>query len=846
MGERTLIAAATNLLWRGFQVVPVDRKSPTGLVVNGLYAVARALERAIAFKAPARAVAVVDVNAPRDGWPDVLAAQLPLLPKLCEAFGFQVVQVDDELGVCASYARAALALGDDVVIAAVDKRFAQLVGEQVWWFDANKDVRYTEDIVMKRFNVPPAQVADWLALVGDDDQLPGVKGIGAKGATELLAAHGSVQAALAKLDALDGRVAKALRAAQADVPALLAQAHLAADAPLPRPLDALAFTPPDAAALNALHSSLGFSELLVADEGARHVEVLPDEAQLAQALARTRGAVLAVYGVLEEPAPVAEALVGVGLSAGQGQSFYVPVDGGAWPALSRWLEDDGAPKQGHELIGLTVALRRSGVTLRGVVRDSGCLSHLTQPSNWAPHDLQGVARHVLNRALPDDDAVLGVGRARKRWSQLPVDAAGAVAAQRADASADIAAALVPGVDAALLEEYLALSRTLVRMELHGLCVDTGQLEASEAAFAAIETELEVDITRLAGHAFNVNSSKQLGEVLFAELKLPVVSHTLTGWSTANEALERIEHAHPIVPLVLRWRTLRRLRDNWLVSLRRCIDADGRVHSRFHPARSLSGRLVNTNPDLGRVPGRTPRDGARAPRLRRPARLAVDVRRLRAAGPLRAGAPDEGPGAGAAPARGPRPAPPHRRRRAGSAARGGDGGAAPAGEGGELRHLRGPGRERAGDAAGPAAGGGEGVRGALRPPLRAGARLPGRAAAPGEGTRVPRHPGRAEVAHRRPRVARLAVAQLRRAPGAAGHARGLGGRRGAPRAAGRGSRAGGGWPEGDAGGADPRRGALRGAAGRAAPRRRGGGERHAQRFCARGAAEGGRRGRAHVG
>jgi DNA polymerase I len=89
------------------------------------------------------------------------------------------------------------------------------------------------------------------------------------------------------------------------------------------------------------------------------------------------------------------------------------------------------------------------------------------------------------------------------------------------------------------------------------------------------------------------------------LKLPVVSHTKTGWSVAIEALERIDRAHPIVPLVIRWRLLRRLRDSWLIALRGCIASDGRVHSRFHPARSFSGRLVNTNPDLGRVPGRTP-------------------------------------------------------------------------------------------------------------------------------------------------------------------------------------------------------------------------------------------------
>src|SRR4029079_18197629 len=128
-------------------------------------------------------------------------------------------------------------------------------------------------------------------------------------------------------------------------------------------------------------------------------------------------------------------------------------------------------------------------------------------------------------------------------------------------------------------------------------VDADELVRAEQAFAPIEAELEQQITELAGKSFNLNSSKQLGAVLFAELKLPVVSHTKTGWSTATEALERIEHAHPIVPLVIRWRTLRRRRDTWVTALRACIDPDGRVHASFHPARSFGGRIVNTNPDL---------------------------------------------------------------------------------------------------------------------------------------------------------------------------------------------------------------------------------------------------------
>jgi DNA polymerase-1 len=606
MSDRTLVASATNLLARGFLVVPTDRKSRAGEPVNGLFAVARALHRALGFRTPARAVAVIEANPPPKGWPDILTAQLATLPELLRALGMHVVVAPDEVHVVASYVRAALDAGDDAIVVGIDKRFAQLVGDRVWWYDANKDARYTTEIVQKRFMVPPSKVAEWLGLVGDDDQLPGVKGIGAKGATELLETYGSMDAAMAALDAptpMKGRLGNALRAAKDSVPVELARARLDQTRALPTPLDALAYAAPDATALNALYDKLGFPELLVSDGATTKTETIESADDFAKAIATLSGTVT-VHALLEDPAPVKQLLTGIALSTGAG-SLYVPAGGAAWPALLAWLADANAPKQGHDLVATVVALRRLGTTLAGIAGDSACASHLTQPSNWAPHDLTLVAKHVLGRALPDDDEVRGVGRARKAWHQLSIDRAAEVAGQRAEASALIWKELAPRVDTALLAEYLELSDTLVRMELTGLIVDLGKLDEAETAFAAIEADLSKQIEALAGHAFNINSGKQLGSVLFEELKLPIVSHTKTGWSVAIEALERIENAHPIVPLVIRWRLLRRLRDSWVIALRKCIDDDGRVHSRFHVARSFNGHLINTNPDLGRVPGRTP-------------------------------------------------------------------------------------------------------------------------------------------------------------------------------------------------------------------------------------------------
>jgi DNA polymerase-1 len=390
------------------------------------------------------------------------------------------------------------------------------------------------------------------------------------------------------------------------IPTELVRTRLERHRALPVPLDAVGFVAPPASRLNPLYRELGFVEYLASDGGDRvAVEVCETAEAVKSALASLGRGPIAIHVLTEDPSPVRGALVGVALSGGDRRAFYVPCANAVDPALVAWLQDAGTPKVGHDIKVAVVALRRRGIELAGITGDSMCASHLAQPSNWAPHDLALVAKHVLGRALPEEAAVRGVGRQRKAWAALTVDHAGEYAGHLADAAAATWRGLAPTVDERLHAEYLELSDTLVRMEIRGIGVDADELTRAEQAFAPIEAELEREITALAGRTFNLGSSKQLGSVLFEDLKLPVVSHTKTGWSTATEALERIEHAHPIVSLVIRWRTLRRLRDSWITALRACIDDDGRVRSCFHPARSFSGRIVNSNPDLGRVPGRTP-------------------------------------------------------------------------------------------------------------------------------------------------------------------------------------------------------------------------------------------------
>lgn len=610
--RRALVVHASHLLARGYLLVTTDRKNDAGEPTNALFALTQALVRAIAWKAPDVAVAVVDDGLELGALPPDLARQHERLPGLLEAHGLTVVSSPRVAELVASYARSALAAGHDVVVVGSDKRLAQLTSPRVWWYDAHKDVRYTPELVYKRFEATPSTVAGFLALVGDDDLLPGIDGIGKKGATDLIAAYGSVEVAVEQADAVAGRTGKMLRASLDRARTEIARAHLDHDVPLPRPLDDLAYRAPAPGALNALYGELGFYELLGSDtaSAAVDVETCDEGGQIAAALERLGGSPVALHVLTEDPSPARGALSGIALSTGDGRATYVPLAGAgdahlrADAPLFAWLTDPARPKVAHEANAVAVALARRGVALRGIVGDTAAASHLTEPSNWAPHDLTLVAKQRLRRALPEEDAVRGAFASRKAWVALPPGRAAAFAGEHADATAALWASLSPAVPGDQLAEYLALSEVLVRMELAGIACDGDDLLRAGEDFSRIAAELETKIHELAGKPFNLGSTKQLGAVLFEDLGLPVVKRTKTGWSTATEALERIEHAHPIVALVMRWREVQRLRDSWVTSLRASIDGDGRVRSSFHLARSFSGRLVNTSPDLGRVPGKT--------------------------------------------------------------------------------------------------------------------------------------------------------------------------------------------------------------------------------------------------
>ncbi len=591
--ERVVLVDGTWLTYRAFFAIPSNLRTADGLHTNAIYGFATMFRKLFAGRRPGMGAVVFDApgytqrkfvypgyKGDRTAMADILREQLPWIDRLVAAHGFPILRVpgwegDDVIGTLAREAREA---GHEVIVVAGDKDFAQLVGEGVRMYDPMKDVTYDPELVRKKWGVPPERIVDLLALLGDPvDNIPGVPGVGEKGAVQLLNTYGGLDAIYAHIDEVPTRQRTPL-SEHRDVAFLSRElATIDRHAPIGTSVASLVIPGPDAPALDALYRALEFHSLL--GDGGPEVAPITVVAGLPDL-----SGVVALAPVLGPPEGGAGELLALALCAEPGRA-HVLTD----PApLRDWLADPARPKVAHDAKALWKALRRLGYTLRGC-DDTSIASFLVEPTANVPHRIDQVSRAYLQRALPADPPP--------------------------EVAADTIARLWPVLrgqldDMGLTEHYrtveLPLAFVLGDMEVTGIPVDRDDLARLGEDFGARKAEVEAQIYTLAGHPFNVGSTAQLGTVLFEELKLPVVKKTKTGWSTDAAVLEALAPKHAIARLLLEQRMLAKLIHTYTDVLQRAVDPrTGRVHATFQQTVGVSGRLISTDPDLQRTPVRTP-------------------------------------------------------------------------------------------------------------------------------------------------------------------------------------------------------------------------------------------------
>lgn len=628
----------SNYLFRAFYAIR-ELSNSKGFPTNAIYGFTTMLLKLLKDHQPEYIAVAFDVKGPtfrhdayegykatRKAIPEAIIPQIPYVKEIVRAFGIPVleqggIEADDIIGtLAATYANQDLS----VVIVSGDKDLLQLVGNHVALVDTMKDKRYDIAAVKERFGVMPAQIVDILALAGDaSDNIPGVPGIGPKGAQRLIEEFGTVENVLANVNKIkNGRAKTAIEsfADQARMSYDLAKIRL--DAQISFELEDSRLGEPDIAALSKLFGEFEFSSLLQdlklqpeAPKG--DYKAILDQSSLKACLDAVKEAgAMALDLILTSQEPMRAQLIGMGISIDAGTGFYLP-----WPSpedsagsgldrevirtlLAPVIADKNIVKHGHDLKSTGIVLDREDFQVCGLGCDTLMAAYLLNPSRRS-FDLVQIAQDYAGRSLaPTKGGTLSGG------NLLPPEDLTIYAGSRAAAVWDLAAKLIPslakdGLDHLFRDLEMPLIPVLGRMEQHGVLLDLGLLKTMSQELRQL-MDLSADkIYRLAGEHFNINSSKQLQAILFDKMKLPRGRKTKEGYSTDVDVLTQLAKSHELPGEILAYRSLSKLKSTYIDALPTLVHPDtGRVHTSYNQAVTATGRLSSSNPNLQNIPIRT--------------------------------------------------------------------------------------------------------------------------------------------------------------------------------------------------------------------------------------------------
>ncbi|ACY31667.1 DNA polymerase I [Comamonas thiooxydans] len=610
-----------------------------------------------------------EYKATRSPMPDDLRSQIEPIHEVVQLLGWKVVAVpgveaDD---VIATLAQTAAAQGIQVIVSSGDKDLSQLVGEHVTIIDTMNGKKRDVAGVTAEFGVPPALMIDYQALVGDTvDNVPGVTKVGPKTAAKWLEEHGSLDNLIARAADIKGVAGQNLRDAIASGQLALSRQLVTMKTDcdlssyisgLPQ-LDAITLAEPDSAALAPFYEKYGFKGLVrtlgaaaaeakaaktdsaqgglfdADDAAATEVAVtaqqrdvlyttILNEAQLDEWLAKISAAELTALDTETDSLDEMVArIVGISFSVAVGEAAYIPLrhEGMDVPEqlnmdmvlarLKPWLEDAGKKKLGQHVKYDQHVFANHGITVRGYAHDTMLQSYVLEADR--PHNLTSLAlRHVSRSGISYED-LCGKGKNQIPFAQVSVDKAAAYSCEDSDQTLDVHNTLWPRIQAhaGLLHIYeleMQTSEALFRIERNGVSIDAGELARQSNDLGARILKLEEEAYEIAGQPFNLSSPKQLGEIFFDKLGMPVVKKTATGArSTDEEVLEKLAEDYPLPAKLLEHRSLSKLKGTYTDKLAQmALPSDGRVHTHYAQAVAVTGRLSSNDPNLQNIPVRTP-------------------------------------------------------------------------------------------------------------------------------------------------------------------------------------------------------------------------------------------------
>ncbi len=642
MNNAIYLIDGSNYLYRSFYAIR-ELSNSRGFPTNAIYGFTNMLIKLLRERVPEYVIVTFDLKGPtfrheayeqykatRKATPDSLVVQIPYVKEMIRGFSIPIleqqgVEADDLIGTLACRFAGE---GRRVVIISGDKDMMQLISPEVIMIDTMTDRTYDESAVRERFGVEPGKVPEILGLMGDvSDNIPGVPGIGPKGARRLIEAYGSIEEVIRNVDRLhNAKLRESIRtyADQALLSRDLACIHT--DVPLTFDLEEARLREPELDVLTRLFREMEFSSLLKEfsakkDAGEESCTVLRTPEALAAFLAPLKkGSKMALEMVLSHSEPMRAELIGLALGRATGETGYIPLavsreefpeleEAKVWSLLSPYLSDPAMTLAGHDLKTILIVLSRKGLEVKGALLDTMVAAYILNPARRS-FDLSEVVQDHLQRQVDFLPKLTGSASQMQSLDSLPPERLGASACRRVEAILDLADLLVEKLDEAGMRELfdsveMPLVPVLAAMEEKGVLLDLELLKEMSLELDSLLALSEGKIYALAGERFNIASPKQMQTILFDKLGLPKGKKTKGGYSTDVEVLSNLALNHELPAEILSYRSMAKLKSTYIDALPSLINpATGRIHTSYNQAVAATGRLSSSNPNLQNIPVRT--------------------------------------------------------------------------------------------------------------------------------------------------------------------------------------------------------------------------------------------------
>jgi len=626
------VVDGSNYLYRAFYAIR-ELSNSRGLPTNAVYGFTNMLLKLLRERRPDYLVITFDLKGPtfrheayeqykatRKATPDALVAQIPYIKEIIRGFNIPILEqqgteADDLIGTLACrYAGE----GMEVVIVSGDKDMMQLMTPEIIMIDTMTDRTYDVAAVRARFGVDPEKVPDILGLMGDQsDNIPGIPGIGPKGAQRLIEEHGSIDEIIRNTERLRNPKLRESVRTYGDQ-ALLSRdlARIRTDVPLDLDLEEARLREPDREALARIFRELEFSSLLrefspEENFGETSYPLLETPESVAAFLSPLKaGGRLVLEMILSGSEPMRAEPVGLALGPAPGEAGYVPLNTASLlPALSPFLADPNITLVGHDLKPVLIVLSRCGLEVAGPAVDTMVAAYILNPARRGL-ELSEVVQDHLHRQVEPLRKLSGNGAQAQPLPSLPPERLRDFACRRVEAIGELASVLGEKMEEAGLRTLfdsveMPLVAVLAAMEERGVLLDLKLLQEMSQELDHLLSLSEGKIYDLAGEQFNISSPKQLQAILFDKLHLPRGKKTKGGYSTDVEVLSVLALTHELPAEILAYRSMAKLKSTYVDALPALINPrTGRIHTSYNQTVAATGRLSSSNPNLQNIPIRT--------------------------------------------------------------------------------------------------------------------------------------------------------------------------------------------------------------------------------------------------